>query len=312
MSMTRISLNKSLLCWLVIGLSVISVAGQEAQRDGQTPKVIRKSGGVLQGSAIKRVEPVYPPLAKAAQVSGSVVVEMTVDETGNVVSTRAISGHPLLKDSAITAAREWVFTPTELQGVPVKVIGTITFNFTLDNAEQIAALEAKVRANPDSAEALKQLADAYSYSLRYEEAVSTYRAAIKIKEDYPAAYFGLGQACDRLGRYNDARDAYLQAVRLNSGVDFAGNAGNPISSLPDNAHLFISQFHYRRGEYQDAVDALKQAALMFPNLDIIRMYLATNYVALGDKQAAMAEYNALQDKQSADAAGLLRLIEKKE
>jgi TonB family protein len=75
---------------------------------------------------------VYPPLAKAARISGAVVVEVTLDEQGEVISARAISGHPLLKESAITAARGWTFNPTQLSGVPVKVIGTITFNFSLD------------------------------------------------------------------------------------------------------------------------------------------------------------------------------------
>jgi len=48
-----------------------------------------------------------------------------------VISARAISGHPLLKDAAVNAARGWKFSPTMLTGVPVKVIGTITFNFNL-------------------------------------------------------------------------------------------------------------------------------------------------------------------------------------
>src|SRR5829696_6203447 len=49
----------------------------------EPPKVVRKSGGVLTGSATRRVEPTYPPLAKAARVSGAVVVEVTIDEAGN-------------------------------------------------------------------------------------------------------------------------------------------------------------------------------------------------------------------------------------
>jgi protein TonB len=103
----------------------------EEKKPPEPPKIIRKSGGVFQGSATRRVEPTYPPLAKAARVSGSVVVEVTVDEGGSVISARAISGHPLLKDAAVNAARGWRFSPTMLTGVPVKVIGTITFNFNL-------------------------------------------------------------------------------------------------------------------------------------------------------------------------------------
>jgi TonB family protein len=93
--------------------------------------VVRKAGGGLQESVTKRIQPSYPPLAMAAQVSGAVVVEVLVDEEGNVSSARAVSGHPLLKDAAVEAAREWKFSPTSLDGKAVRVVGTITFNFAL-------------------------------------------------------------------------------------------------------------------------------------------------------------------------------------
>ena len=80
-------------------------AGQ--QQTSEVPKIIRKSGGALQASAIKRVEPSYPLLAKAAHVSGAVLVELTIDESGDVSSAKAISGHPLLKDAAVQAALGW-------------------------------------------------------------------------------------------------------------------------------------------------------------------------------------------------------------
>jgi TonB family protein len=95
------------------------------------PKIIRKSGRLFQESATRRFAPSYPEEAKEAGVSGAVVVEVTVDEQGNVIAARAISGHSLLKDAAVAAARQWRFKPTTLSGIPVKVIGTITFNFNL-------------------------------------------------------------------------------------------------------------------------------------------------------------------------------------
>jgi TonB family protein len=91
--------------------------------------VQRVSGGVLAGKAIERPQPVYPQMARAAGIEGAVVVEVTVSESGSVISAHAVSGHPLLRDAAVQAARGWRFTPTVLSGKPVKVIGTITFNF---------------------------------------------------------------------------------------------------------------------------------------------------------------------------------------
>ena len=102
-----------------------------AQAQPQQPTQVVKSGGVMQGTAIRRVNPVYPPLARAARVSGVVVVEVVVDRAGNVTSARALSGHPLLKEAAVAAATQWKWNPTLLSNVPVQVVGTITFNFTL-------------------------------------------------------------------------------------------------------------------------------------------------------------------------------------
>ena len=104
----------------------------EKKIEEPTPReVVRKSGGVFQGSAIKRVSPMYPPLARMSRTSGAVVVEVVVDESGNVVSARALSGHPLLREAAVAAARQWKWKPTLLSNVPVQVVGTITFNFAL-------------------------------------------------------------------------------------------------------------------------------------------------------------------------------------
>ncbi len=95
------------------------------------PTTQRVSGGVLQGNAIRKVQPPYPAEAKAAGVSGAVQVAVTVDEQGNVSRAEAVGGQPLLRDAAIEAARQWQFKPTELSGAPVKVQGILTFNFTL-------------------------------------------------------------------------------------------------------------------------------------------------------------------------------------
>jgi TonB family protein len=96
----------------------------------ETPRVIRVSGVVLQSSALVRVKPEYPPMARAANATGTVVVEILIDEKGHVKSAKAVSGHPLLKQAAESAARRWKFAPTLIDGTPVKVTGAITFTFT--------------------------------------------------------------------------------------------------------------------------------------------------------------------------------------
>ena len=94
-----------------------------------TPPRAPISGGVLNGKAISLPKPAYPPIARQAHASGTVVVQVTIDENGNVISARAVSGHPLLQAVAVNAARSARFSPTKLSGQPVKVTGVITYNF---------------------------------------------------------------------------------------------------------------------------------------------------------------------------------------
>jgi TonB family protein len=90
---------------------------------------IRVSGGVLQGSATKKVQPVYPEIARTAKASGPVQVLITINESGEVINAQIIRSHPLFSAAALQAAKQWRFKPTELSGVPVKTQGILTFNF---------------------------------------------------------------------------------------------------------------------------------------------------------------------------------------
>ncbi|MFL6228916.1 MAG: energy transducer TonB [Pyrinomonadaceae bacterium] len=91
------------------------------------------SGGRINSKAQKPVQPTYPAVARAAGAQGSVDVEVVIDEQGKVESAKAVSGHELLREASVDAARQWVFSPTLLQGKPVKVKGVISFEFALSN-----------------------------------------------------------------------------------------------------------------------------------------------------------------------------------
>jgi TonB family protein len=95
--------------------------------DGKTVE-----GGVLDEKALSKPAPPYPPMAKAARAFGTVNVQVTVDETGKVVSASAVSGHPLLQQAAVAAARQARFAPTLLNGEPVKVSGVLSYTFVLE------------------------------------------------------------------------------------------------------------------------------------------------------------------------------------
>jgi periplasmic protein TonB len=84
---------------------------------------------VLNGRALELPKPNYPPIAAKAHASGTVIVQVTIDESGNVISAFAIEGHPLLRAVSAAAARQARFSPTKLCDEPVSVTGVITYNF---------------------------------------------------------------------------------------------------------------------------------------------------------------------------------------
>lgn len=86
-------------------------------------------GGVLNGKAVSLPAPNYPAIARAAHAEGNVVVRITIDEGGNIIEAKAVSGHPLLQAAAVSAAREAKFTPTRVEGKPVQVRGSLVYNF---------------------------------------------------------------------------------------------------------------------------------------------------------------------------------------
>lgn len=115
------------LIFLVLGFGLSSISAQSETPPPIPTKPISK--GVVNGSAISLPKPEFPAAAKAVKASGSVNVEVLIDEEGNVVSALAVSGHPLLRQAAEAAARSAKFKPTLLSGQAVKVSGVIVYNF---------------------------------------------------------------------------------------------------------------------------------------------------------------------------------------
>lgn len=95
-------------------------------------KPIRVGGVVEPPRKIVHVAPVYPELARAAHVSGVVILEASIDERGEVHDARVLRSIPLLDRAAIDAVRQWRFTPTVLNGQVIPVVMTVTVNFKLD------------------------------------------------------------------------------------------------------------------------------------------------------------------------------------
>ena len=95
--------------------------------EGQSP--LRMVGCTSPGRILHRVEPEYPRVARAAHVMGDVVLEIVIDKQGNVATAKALSGHPLLIESAMNAVKQWRYEPMVLGDGPVIFEARVVLQF---------------------------------------------------------------------------------------------------------------------------------------------------------------------------------------
>jgi protein TonB len=87
---------------------------------------------VKEAVVVRRVEPVYPDLARRARISGEVQLEGVIGTDGRIRELKVLSGHPLLTKAALDAVSQWLYRPTTLNGEAVEVIAPITVTFRLN------------------------------------------------------------------------------------------------------------------------------------------------------------------------------------
>jgi len=92
---------------------------------------VRAGGKIRTPTRLKCVPPRYPPIAESARVSGVVIVDVTVGTDGRVEDAKVSRSIPLLDQAALDAVKQWLFTPTLVQGVPARVVFAVAVNFTL-------------------------------------------------------------------------------------------------------------------------------------------------------------------------------------
>jgi TonB family protein len=109
---------------------------RRSQQNGESPSLPsprrsqQNSGELVDAIVIKKTKPIYPAGARIMGVSGNVEVKIVISESGRVIEATAVSGHVALRAAAEDAARQWVYKPATLAGVPMKTEGVLTFTFT--------------------------------------------------------------------------------------------------------------------------------------------------------------------------------------
>ena len=114
----------------VIG-SVFGSGNNGPKVKAEAPKKVNISAGVSSGLLLQKTVPLYPPIAKAARVSGTVVLQATISKTGTIENLRVISGPAMLQQSAMDAVKSWRYRPYLLNGEPVEVETSVNVVFTL-------------------------------------------------------------------------------------------------------------------------------------------------------------------------------------
>ncbi|PYQ12307.1 MAG: hypothetical protein DMF80_19435 [Acidobacteria bacterium] len=92
---------------------------------------MRVGGQIKAPKKVRDMAPSYPEVAKQARVEGVVVLEAVISPEGRVNNVKVLRGNALLDDAAVNAVKEWVYSPTLLNGVPVPVVMTVTVSFKL-------------------------------------------------------------------------------------------------------------------------------------------------------------------------------------
>jgi protein TonB len=98
-------------------------------------RTYRPGGAIRQPRKIRDAPAVYPEVARVAKIQGLVILEATIDERGIVTDARVLRSVPLLDAAALDALKQWRYTPTLLNGVPVRVLMTVTFRFSLGDRD---------------------------------------------------------------------------------------------------------------------------------------------------------------------------------
>lgn len=200
---------------------------------------------------VKKTSPVYPPLAKATRVEGTVKVDLTVSEAGAVVSAKVIEGHPLLKAAAVDAATERTYKPYLVDGKPASFVTTvdIVFSLGMPQGDNTRAIETNKRFFEKEDRCRDLLRNG-----KLQEAEAACQAATQAGEQLSG-----GRSLERMGSYQLLGHVYMRQKRYRDALGSYSRAlANARLTLEDkNAEL--GQLYGYLGMAHHALDHLDEA-----------------------------------------------------
>jgi TonB family protein len=280
--------------------------------------VIRKPAEAFMATATRQVEPVYPPLAKAAHISGTVIVEVTVETDGRVIAAQGVSGTYILQEAAVAAARGWLFIPTVVRGQMVRVVSTLVFPFTLPDGDDLTQAMQDVASNPSSAEAHFSLSEAYRDAEQCDKAVAELETAIELRPDFEEAYESLAEIYHEqkfydleITSYQRGVAAMPQSVEL---LKLLGDILNDRKRYADSLDVFQKVLdidaedvtalggtgwaYFNLKRYYDAKEVLLRLLQINPDDNQANYTLGASYLAEQNYEQALAMYAKVLDSKS--------------
>ena len=134
---------RPLVATLLLLIALTSLAASQA-----VPIRVRAGDNVMSVRLLRRVPPVYPPLARQARIQGTIILKVLISKSGDVANLQLVSGHPMLAPAAIEAVKQWKYDPYLLNGEPVEVDTNVAVNFTLSDKPPAAGVTGNVSAGP--------------------------------------------------------------------------------------------------------------------------------------------------------------------
>jgi TonB family protein len=247
--------NYIALCWILMLACVSSI--------GQQPAEIANANA--DEHLVKRIEPVYPPMAKAARLQGKVLLKVTISKGGAVTDVTAVSGHPMLIPSAVEAVKKWQYKPFLVDGQPVAVKTEIELPFSLGISD------ANYKKEQQSADDYFKQQDKCRELVRtkqYGDAESSCRTAVELVEKLPTdrqnerrlAYQFLGHSLLFQKKFSDALAPYQKELTIAQASlrPYEAELGYAYHDMA--LTLFATgDLQQSRSDYETAISTLEQA-----------------------------------------------------
>ncbi|HKD14950.1 MAG TPA: TonB family protein [Candidatus Angelobacter sp.] len=288
-------LARSITCWLLPLLFVGVLAAQES------PSVLRITAAAAEQNVLKKVEPVYPEMARIAHVEGRVIVGIIISPEGKVSSERAISGHPILIQSVMVAVNQWEYRPYLLEGKLRAVTALVRVPFSLGHTPKE---DPGFTAYDEQETKCQVLLDRQSYASAQQVCAPLPELAEKATFRSDIAYGLSGRAYFRAANFHDALVAWQHQLAITKDWHPSSESGEAYFNVA-RALQATGDLNGARSHYEHAVNNFESLHHDIPESNAIVEHLRIvlqNYASLLRQMGNKEKAEAMEKKAEAIAA----------